>query len=298
MASDRTGVELDVILTGTVPIPAAYVFRGTGAALIRTAGLLRNALVPGGKMLKSPCLAYVIRHPSAGTLLVDTGFHPDATSDRRRDFGAAMSLVFRSLDAADQPYVDQLRRLGVDPDAPLRVLMTHLHVDHTSGMRLLPRAMFSCSKAEWEAAHTERAALRGYVARHLPPESRLDLIDFAEHGEPHGPFAETLDLLGDGSILLISTPGHTNGHMSMLLRCIGGRQVLIVGDAAYTLRSIREGLLPLLTADDQRYARSLAELKAFMEHEPEAIVVPSHDPDAWRRLPDVAPAAESAAARA
>jgi glyoxylase-like metal-dependent hydrolase (beta-lactamase superfamily II) len=60
--------------------------------------------------------------------------------------------------------------------------------------------------------------------------------------------------------------------------------VLVVGDAAYTLRNIREGILPLLTADDEASARSIAELKAFEEREPEAILVPSHDPSAWHGL--------------
>ena len=80
---------------------------------------------------------------------------------------------------------------------------------------------------------------------------------------------------------LISTPGHTVGHMSVLLRVAGDRRVLVVGGAAYTLRNIREEILPLLTADDETSVQSLRELKAFADSEPEAILVPSHDPSAW-----------------
>lgn len=280
-----TGMEVgvDVMVTGEMPVPAAYAFRGDGPRAVGAARLLRGVLLPGGDYLDSPCVAYVIRHPEAGSVLVDTGFHPDASSDRRADFGAAMSLMFRSLRVADTPYTDQLRERGADPHQVERVVMTHLHVDHTSGMRLLPAARFTIAADEWRATHDE-GPRGGFVSHHLPPESRVDLVDPEADGEPHGPFRRTLDLLGDGSIRLVSTPGHTPGHLSVLVRTEGGRQVLLAGDAAYTLRSIEEQRLPLLTVDDERYARSLAELKAFMDDDPDAVVVPSHDPDAWRRL--------------
>src|SRR5204863_705099 len=116
------------------------------------------------------------------------------------------------------------------------------------GMRLLPTAEFVCSEEEWAAATSRRAVLNGYAQGHLPPRSRMRLVDFDRDGERHPPFARTIDLLGDGSIRLLSTPGHTRGHLSVLLRLDGGRRVLLVGDAAYTTRHIEEQLLSLLTA--------------------------------------------------
>ena len=289
----RAAVELDVMVTARLRMPHAYVFRPEGGnRVMNFAAVLR----PGGEVLKAPCLAYVIRHPEAGTILVDTGFHPDARGDPRKDFGLRMSLVFRGMKHPDDTYEDQLRALAVDPQAVERVVMTHLHVDHTSGMRLLPRARFVCTREEWRAATGRGAGGRGYVGEHLPAEDRMELVDFGASGEPHGPFSETIDLIGDGSVLLISTPGHTRGHMSVLLRVAGGRRVMIVGDAVYTLRNLREEILPLLTYDDDLYLRSLRELKAFSEGEPEAILVPSHDPEAWRELRAVTPSAERAAA--
>ena len=274
-------VEVDVMVTAWLRMPHGYVFRADGGNRVTQAlGVVR----PGGETLRAPCLAYVVRHPTAGTILVDTGFHPDARESLRADFGARMALVFRGLDHPGQSYEEQLRDRGVEPTEVERVVMTHLHVDHTSGMRLLPNARFVCSREEWRAATGRGAGGRGYVAGHLPAEERMDLVDLEARGEPHGPFATTIDLLGDGSIRLISTPGHTRGHMSLLLRVAGDRQVLIVGDAVYTLRSMREEILPMLTYGDDVYLRSLRELKAFAEQEPDAILVPTHDPEAWREL--------------
>jgi glyoxylase-like metal-dependent hydrolase (beta-lactamase superfamily II) len=90
--------------------------------------------------------------------------------------------------------------------------------------------------------------------------------------------------LGDGTVRLISTPGHTIGHQSVLLALADGRTALVVGDAAYTLRSIREQRLPMLTADDAAARESLRQLNAFAAQHPEALLVPTHDPDAWRDL--------------
>jgi len=279
------GVQVDVLVAGEIAMPSAYVFRSEGGnAFTRFAGLLK----PGGETLTAPLLAYVVRHPSAGTLLIDTGLHPDALQSVRRDYGALMSsVIFRGLRPSDQSFDVQLRALGVEPGEVERVVMTHLHVDHTSGMRLLPRAEFLCGPGEHAAATARGAAAKGFRAAHLPDASRFRAVDFAGEGEQYGPFAQTVDLLGDGSVRLISTPGHTPGHMSVLLRAEAGREVLVVGDAAYTVRSIREQLLPLIVDDTERYRRSLADLRAFADQHPDAVLVPTHDPDAYTALSHV-----------
>jgi N-acyl homoserine lactone hydrolase len=277
-------VELDVLVTAIAPMPERYVFRPEKTSRLTPLAVI--LLGQGGETIEAPCLGYVVRHPTAGAILIDTGFHPDAATARRKDFGTAMALMFRKLRVADEPYVEQLSGLGIDANRVERVIMTHLHVDHTSAMRLLPSATFLCTTAEWSDATGPKAGGNGYVAHHLPPVERMEFVDFSQHGEPHGPFTTTIDLLGDGSIRLLSTPGHTHGHLSVLLQATGGRQVLIVGDAAYTLRSVHEERLPLLTRSDEAYLRSLREIKAFCEQTPDAIVVPTHDPTAWQQLGD------------
>ena len=274
-------VTAEVIVTAWLTLPAGYVFRPEGVGG-RIQGVGR-VLLPGGESLRGPCLAYVVRHPEAGTIVIDTGLHPDALTDLRGDFGLRMSLVFRGM-RGEATFDDQLRERGVEPDEVERVVMTHLHVDHTSAMRLLPNARFTVARREWAAAHGSGAGGKGYVAGHLPPESRVDLVDLEAEGNAHGPFERTADLLGDGSIRLVSTPGHSPGHMSVLLQLDGDRELLVVGDAAYTLRSIDEQRLPLLTAGDGAYRDTLRRLREYADANPDAILVPTHDPDAWRRL--------------
>jgi N-acyl homoserine lactone hydrolase len=157
--------------------------------------------------------------------------------------------------------------------------MTHLHVDHTSGMPEFGRATFICTESEWSAAQGRMAVLNGYVKRHLPDPTRIQRLDFSE-GVAHGPFSRTLDLFGDGSVRLIDTPGHTPGHMSVLVRLSKG-EALLAGDAIYTLRSLRESLISWRTADDDLFHSSLRELRAFAEQNPGAPIIPTHDASVW-----------------
>ncbi len=277
---NATGVELDTIVTAKVSMPYGYVYRAGGNPARR----ILSGISPFGETLQAPCLAFVVRHPSAGTILIDTGMHRDARENPRRDFGIPLSLMFRGLRPAEEPFDEQLRALDIEPDSIERVLMTHLHLDHTSGMRLLPNAKFTVSDAEWTATRRKFPAGKGYVPHHLPAVSRMQLLDFDRDGEPYTTFERTIDLLGDGTIRLISTPGHSAGHLSVLLRLADGGQALLVGDAAYTLRNIHEEILPLLTDNDAAARASIAEIKAFALANPQTTLVPSHDPDAWRAL--------------
>jgi N-acyl homoserine lactone hydrolase len=276
------GVELDVIVTAKVSMPYGYVYRSGGNPARR----ILTGISPFGESLDAPCIAFVVRHPSAGTILIDTGMHRDARENPRRDFGIPLSLMFRGLKPAKEPFDEQLRALDIEPGSVERVVMTHLHLDHTSGMRLLGNATFIASSAEWAATRGRFPVGKGYVSHHLPDVSQMQLLDFETDGEPYATFKQTIDLLGDGTIRLISTPGHTAGHLSVLLRLTDGSEALLVGDAAYTLRNIHEEILPVLTDNDAATRRSIVEIKAFALANPQALLVPSHDPDAWRALAD------------
>ncbi len=277
---NATGVELDVIVTAKVSMPYGYVYRAQGNPARR----ILSGISPFGETLEAQCLAFVVRHPLAGTILIDTGMHRDARENPRRDFGMPLSLMFRGLHPAQEPFDEQLRALDIEPGSVKQVVMTHLHLDHTSGMRLLPGAKFIASGAEWAATRRRFPAGKGYVPHHLPAISQMQLLDFDRDGEPYAVFKQSIDLFGDGTIRLISTPGHSAGHLSVLLRLAGGDQALLVGDAAYTLRNIHEEILPMLTDDDATARRSIGEIKAFALANPQTTLVPSHDPDAWRAL--------------
>jgi glyoxylase-like metal-dependent hydrolase (beta-lactamase superfamily II) len=128
---------------------------------------------------------------------------------------------------------------------------------------------------EREAAR-KGSILDGYIERlHATPGRRWETLP---GGEPE------IDLLGDGTIRLVSTPGHTAGHRSVILRLAGDRELLLTGDAAYARRTVEAGLVPLLTWDDDAYRQSLAWVTEWVAAHPGATYVPGHDERAFDAL--------------
>jgi len=231
-----------------------------------------------------PVVAFAVEHPSAGLLLVDTGFHAAVAVEPGQGMGRLGGLVFKDLqmDAA-QAVPAQLRERGLDPDAVGAVLLTHLHADHASGIAQFPGATFLLSSAEWEAA-ASGGQTDGYIHRQFDHAFDYRLLDFeSDAADSYTSFARSLDIFGDGSVRMVFTPGHTAGHCSVILR-LADREALICGDAAYTERTIAETALPHRMADEHRFRRSLREIQLYIEQRPGALVVPGHDISAFSRL--------------
>jgi N-acyl homoserine lactone hydrolase len=142
--------------------------------------------------------AYVVPHPD-GLLLFDSGF--GAGSDPELD---------RWYRTVRRPLRDGLNELGVDPDAVRLIVNCHLHRDHCGGNRELPGRPLFVQRAELEAA-------RG------PDYTVPALVDFP------GAAYEVLD--GEAEILpgvrVVPTPGHTDGHQSLVVECAEGPVVLL-----------------------------------------------------------------------
>jgi N-acyl homoserine lactone hydrolase len=167
------------------------------------------------------------------------------------------------------------------------VVMTHLHWDHASGVSEFPDATFIVDQREWDAATQPRGSTRGYVVPQFDYGFDWRSVDYEDPAiESFETFGASIDLFGDGSVRLLSTPGHTLGHQSLLLR-LDGREALLCGDAAYTRRAIDEELAPLLTADEHRFWRSLKEIRRFVERTPGLVVIPGHDADTWPALDEL-----------
>jgi N-acyl homoserine lactone hydrolase len=177
----------------------------------------------------------------------------------------------------EQAVPAQLRARGIEPADLAFVLMTHLHYDHASGVSQFPGATFVVDAQEWDA-FAKGGLLQGY--RHALAEHPVHwrTVDVVADGTPHGPFDHALDLLGDGSIRMLATPGHTDGHRSLLVRTAGEGEVLLTGDAAYTRRTIERRWVPLFVEDVAEYLRSLEALAAWAEQHPGAAVLCGHDP--------------------
>jgi N-acyl homoserine lactone hydrolase len=247
---------------------------------------LLRALLTGKPPMTVPVPAFLLRHPSAGAILVDTGLHPSVATDGRENFGRLGARIGKPTLAAGEDVPAQLRGRGLDPGEVPVVVMTHLHLDHTSAISEFPQATFVVSETEWDAAASgSQPTLNGYRRPHFDYAFDYRTIDFDRGGiASYATFGRTFDLFGDGSIRLAFTPGHSAGHTSVIAR-LRERDFVIGGDATYTQGQL-DGSAPLAPRpfDAHNYRRSLQELKLFRREFPDAIVTPGHDPELYARL--------------
>jgi N-acyl homoserine lactone hydrolase len=242
---------------------------------------LLRALVTGKPEMTVPCPAFVIRHPSAGAILVDTGLHPSIATDGHENFGRLGARIAKPALAPGADVPAQLRERGLDPGEIPIVVMTHLHLDHSSAISEFPNSTFVVSEVEWKAATVGSSPLlNGYRRTHFDYAFDYRTVDFDRGGiDSYATFGRSFDLFGDGSIRLAYTPGHSAGHMSVIAR-LEERDFVIGGDATYTAGQL-DGTAPLAPRpfDAHNYRRSLQELKLFKREYPGAIVTPGHDAD-------------------
>lgn len=274
-------VRLEPLLTGMMACAPAFLHREEGRmARLRAMGVR----VPREDWIDVPVGAFLVEHPSAGILLVDTGFHPAVAVDGKQALGQLGGAFFKDVRMdPDQAVAAQLRERGLSPASIGTVVMTHLHADHASGIAEFPSATFVVSRQEWDAAGGGRQ-LEGYVRRQFDHAFDYRTLDFeASEVDSFATFGRSIDLFGDGSVRVVYTPGHSLGHCSVVLR-LEGREVLLTGDAAYTMRTIEESHLPFQMADEHRFKRSLREIQLYVGATPDALVIPGHDMEAWRRL--------------
>ena len=276
-------MKLQPLLVATLTGPAGHFHRDDGRS--GRIGSLIEALAPRERV-DIPIVAFLVEHPGVGPILIDTGFHAGVAAKPSEALGRAGGLIFKDLKMeAEDAVPGQLRKRGIDPTAVKVVVMTHLHSDHASGIAQFPGATFVVSNKEWETG-SKGKQVEGYFPRQFDHAFDWRLLDFeGAQADSFATFGRAFDLFGDGSVRLVFTPGHSLGHMSVILRLEGGREALIAGDAIYTMRTLRESALPPLLPDEHLFRRSLKEIQLYAKETPDAVIVPGHDLERVRELP-------------
>lgn len=276
-------VAVEPLVAGHVEWPRSMMVSPGGRLL--TAKLLR-AILTGKGATSVPVPAFLIRHPSAGAILVDTGLHPSIASDGRENFGALGIRFGKPSLAPGEDVPAQLRERGLDPGEIPIVVMTHLHLDHSSAISEFASSTFVVSEVEWRAAAQGPSPLmNGYRRAHFDYAFDYRTVDFDRADiNSYAGFGRTFDLFGDGSIRLAFTPGHSAGHISVIAR-LAQRDFVIGGDCVYV-----EGQLdgseppPPRPQDAHNLRRSLQELRLFRRQFHDAVITPGHDPDFYARV--------------
>lgn len=277
-------IVLHPLMCADVAMPEAWIHGESG---VRGALRAVGVGVPCSDRLRAPIVAFLLEHPAAGAVLVDTGFRSDVATAKTRALGRVNALVFRDVRMrAEGTIAAQLPARGIRPEDVRLIVMTHLHVDHAGALRDFPNATVLVSDAEWQAAHARTAAMADYHRPQLDSTLDYRLVRFPTPPAAGGDrFDEVLDVFGDASLRLLFTPGHTAGHLSVIVR-LRDRDALLAGDAVYSLATLREGKRPYRAVDRAAFEESVRVLGAYDREHPDALVIPGHDMEAWATLED------------
>ncbi|HEV7614701.1 MAG TPA: N-acyl homoserine lactonase family protein [Solirubrobacterales bacterium] len=222
-------------------------------------GIWRQGEEPPELPIRVPVPAFLIETESE-RILVDTGLHPAAAADAAAHYDGADSVAFFSLEQ-ERSVADQ-----VDLSTLTMVVLTHLHFDHVGGLSLIPTSVpVVIQRAEWEGGQDEAAVARNFL---LPR-------DYADTGHDLTLVDGDHDLLGDGSVELLSTPGHTPGHQSVRVG-----DLVIGADVSHYASGLDDQRFPPFGDDLDAQARSATRLRELRDAG--LTVTPGHDPEVLR----------------
>ncbi|MET4199306.1 N-acyl homoserine lactonase family protein [Bradyrhizobium sp. LA6.12] len=191
-----------------------------------------------GKSMDFVDSCYLIKHSSKGWFLWDTGI------------ADAVAAMPNGLVPADPKAVTwhrpktlaaQLEQLGLKPDDVKAMAVSHTHPDHTGNVELFPQATLYVQKAEydWPGANNEPR---------FKPSHPVELL------------AGDKDVFGDGSVTILSTPGHTPGHQSLLVKLPKTGAVVLSGDAVHFKDNWDNRRVPSMNANKDQSAASMQKI--------------------------------------
>lgn len=220
--------------------------------------------------------AVLIRHPK-GDLLVDAGFG--------RDVAAHVAMLPRMVRA---PYetsgtaAEQLDATGYDRSRLLGVLVTHSHWDHVSGIGDLDVPVWiNAQEREYAGEDPDGAVFRRI-------STGLEIHEYAFTGPAYLGFPASLDVHGDGSVVIALAGGHTSGSVVVFVTLPDDSRYAFIGDLTWQLDGIRRRverpwlLRKLADTDAEQVRRGLLQaiaLSAVMQ------VIPAHDREAYDGIP-------------
>jgi N-acyl homoserine lactone hydrolase len=171
--------------------------------------------------------------------------------------------------------VDQLAKGNIKPDQIQYVGISHYHADHTGQIDSFPKATLLIGAKEWEAITSPKPA---QGVNFKPFEGWIKGENKVE------PQPLDKDVFGDGTVIMLRTPGHTPGHSSLLVKLSQMGPVIITGDAVHFRENYDSVGVPAFNFDRAQTVASVERLKQIAKNL-KATVVIQHDARDVDKLP-------------
>ena len=205
-------------------------------------------------------------------MLFDTGLVPDAADDPEAVYGPLAEFLGLRF-TREQRLDNQLKALGYRLEDVTHVVASHTHLDHAGGLYLFPEAKLYIGTGELRyAMWPDPAGAAFFRQADLEPTRSYNWIQVpVDH-----------DLFGDGSVVILHTPGHTPGELSLLVR-LSSRNFILTGDTVHLRRALEEEAPMPYDSNTELAIQSIQRLKLVRE-QADATVWITHDPEDWSEL--------------
>jgi N-acyl homoserine lactone hydrolase len=218
-----------------------------------------------------PIHVWLLEHQD-GFIVVDTGERHDAP-------------ILPVVKLQVQPETDliyQLKHMGINPEKDIQcVIQTHLHGDHVGGIGGFGQTPIRVSALEWQGLQGVSGWFTRQIAKvTIPSALKASIIQF--NSTPFGSFAQHAPVTKDGAVVIVPTPGHTMGHVSVIVSS-DGISYFLAGDTSYTQALMLEQIPSGFSVNDKLELQTHAKIKAFTQQRP-TVYLPSHDPESAIRL--------------
>jgi N-acyl homoserine lactone hydrolase len=271
--SNSMEVKVHAVQTGLISVKENFLNRKGPGFISKLNIVLGNAYA--GFM---PIWVWVIEHPE-GIIVIDTG---DIEASRYREFykdetiGTKFNLYAmsnkREITKTDE-LDSQLMKLGISPGQVSKVVLTHLHGDHTDGLKFFPGNEIIVNEAEYRKPY-------GNLPTTYPKWFKPTMVNFLKDRIDYFDIAYPLTKSED--LLLIPTPGHTHHHASVLLKTDNGH-ILFAGDTSYKHQQLLDNKFAGSNIDFEQTQRTYNNILRYAEKY-KVIYLPSHDENSGNRL--------------
>ena len=224
-----------------------------------------------------PVSMFVLDHPK-GLIVFDTGNNVAISdgADNCKKYWAAGNCDFLKPSQTRADVIDsQLKKLGYSADKVKIVITSHTHLDHGGNIEMFPNAIHVLQKKElyqgwWPEKFQGRTSPGSFVMADLDNAREFNYLEL------NGDY----DLFGDGSVWVLSTPGHTQGHQSLKVKLPSTGTVILSQDAIWMQENL-DGYPAGLNYSVQDYTNSVNRLK-FMRDLEGAQIFMAHDGNQYK----------------
>jgi len=263
----KSGIKIHALQTGTVNVKREH-YQYNGNGLLRFPKIIFSNSWKG----EMPIWTWVIES-QYGNYLIDTGESADfydSTHFKTKTDNYIYRKMLQFNITREQEIDQQLIKVGLNINSIDAVILTHLHLDHVDGIKYFQNSKFLVSKVDWERPS---GVPTGKFPKWFRPE--LILCKKSENG-----FKRSYAI--SKHLKLVSTPGHTIGHQSVLLT-VDGYSILFAGDMTFNEEQLLNCHVGGINMNIEKSKNTVREVQRFSK-QTKLIYLPSHDSESGKRL--------------